>query len=324
MADDASVGPDAPDTAGRRILVLTNPRIARRLPGLTDTLSHALTPASRIESIEGPAAMAERALQAAAEGFDRIAVAGGDGTVGLLLRAMIGAGERSDSVLGVIPLGTYNNFARSLGIPMDVLGACHLLVHGQARRVDLGRVTSRRPPATFVFKEIAGVGVDATAFAAGVDVAGLIKIPVGAMSALSAILSYRPHPVRYRCDDERRWRRCTQLLIANTPMYGAAFPVLPEANAFDGRFHVLGRNWRGRLDLLRELRSILSGRHTELEEDLVVECRRVLVSGHSNVLLHADGEFFCRMPAAIEILPAAVAVVAPSGEPPAVSDYQTG
>jgi diacylglycerol kinase (ATP) len=162
-----------------------------------------------------------------------------------------------------------------------------------------------------VFKEVVGVGVDAMAFAGGIDVAGPAKIPLGAMSALSAVLSFRPHPVKYRWDAHRHWRRCTQLLIANTPTYAAAFPVLPEARPDDGVFNLLSRTWRGRLDLLRELPRILSGRHTDLEHDIASTCRSVQVAGHSNVLLHADGEFYCRLPAAIEILAGAVEVVVP-------------
>lgn len=294
-----------------RILVLTNPRILRRTPGMLDALRTHLTGGSRVENIDGPAAMVGRARQAADEGFDRVAVAGGDGTVGLLLRAMMD----QPLPIGIIPLGTFNNFARSLGIPISVPDACRVLVEGVPHAVDLGRVLARNPPATFVFKETVGVGVDAMAFAGGIDVAGPGKIPVGALSALSAVLSFRPHPVKFRCHGERHFHRCTQLLVANTPTFAAAFPVLPEARPDDGIFHVLARTWRGRLDLLAELPRILSGRHCDLEHDVALVCQRVYVAGHSNVLLHADGEFFCRMPASVEILPGAARIVVPRPGP---------
>lgn len=289
--------------------MLTNPRLSRRVAGLTETVLQCLTLGSRVESVEGPAAMTDRARLAASEGFDRVAVAGGDGTVGVMLRAMMGL----PTAVGIVPLGTYNNFAGSLGIPNTVADACRVLVEGEERAVDLGRVTARHPRASFIFKEMVGVGMDALAFATGFDVAGPGKIPVGALSALGALLSFRPHPVKFRCDGDRRWTRGTQILIANTPRYAAAFPVLPEALPYDGRLNVLARKWRGRLDLMWELPAILRGRHCDLEHDVTRVCRRVHVKGHSNVLLHADGEFFCRMPAIVEVLPGAVNVVVPRG-----------
>lgn len=251
--------------------------------------------------------MTLRAQSAAAGGARQIGVVGGDGTVGLLLRALVGL----DCALGVIPLGTFNNFASSLDIPMSIPEACRVLVDGTPRPVDLGRVTARHPPASYVFKEMVGVGVDAMAFAAGIDVAGPAKIPAGALSSISAIISFRPHPVKFRCPGDRHWTRCTQLLVANTPRYAAAFPVLPEAVPYDGQLNILARTWRGRLDLLRELPAILSGRHLGLQHDVSRVCRAVRVTGHSNVLLHADGEFFCRMPAYVEILPGIVRVLVP-------------
>lgn len=301
-----------PDARPPEVLVLTNPRITRRMPGLVDTLKTNLQDAS-VESIEGPTAMVERARAAVAEGVQRIVVAGGDGTVGLLLRAFAGGEPAAPRpTFGVIPIGTYNNFARALGVPTSVADACSVIGSGRAAAIDLGRVTSRYPPTSFIFKEVVGVGVDANAFASGLDVAGPAKIPVGALATVNAILRFRPYPVKYRFDPHARWQRCTQLLVANTPTCAAAFPVLPEARLDDGLFHVLSRSWRGRLDLLTELPRILSGRHCELEHDQVRTARSLYVTGHSSVLLHADGEFFCRMPATIEMLPAAVQMLLPA------------
>ena len=292
-------------------LVLVNPRLARRQPGLIDGIRSHLEDAL-VESIEGPAAMTGRACEAVSQGARTIVVAGGDGTVGLVLRALIELPEASRPTVGLLPIGTYNNFARSLGIPSDLAEACRIVSTGQTGSVDLGRVISRNPSASFVFKEVVGVGVDARAFASGLDVAGPAKIPVGALASLRAVLSYRPYPVKYRFEPKQRWQRCTQLLVANTPTCAAGFPVLPEARLDDGLFHVLSRSWRGRLDLMAELPLLLRGRHYELEHDQLQTASRVHVTGHSSVLLHADGEFFCRMPAIIEMLPSAVRVfVAP-------------
>lgn len=295
-----------------RILVLANPRVSRKHPGLNDAIKTHLAGAT-LETVEGPAAMSTRARAAADEGFERIVVAGGDGTVGVVIRALVDTGSSAQGpALGIIPIGTFNNFARSLGIPTDVAEACSVIESGTPAPVDLGRVISRSPATSFVFKEVVGVGIDALAFADSVDVAGPQKIPLGAMAAVSALLKFRLHPVKFRFSTTDRWERCTQLLVANTPTFCAAFPVAPEALLDDKLFHVISRTWRGRLHMLAELPRILSGRHCELERDSTRTASKVLVTGHSKVLLHADGEFFCRMPATIEMLAGAIRIIRPT------------
>jgi len=292
----------------RRALVLANPRIGRLQGGVAETLRQHL-PASicDVVAVDGPAAMARRAQAAASDGYDRVVVAGGDGSVGVVLRALAGTALP----IAIIPMGTYNNFAGSLGIPSDLVRACLIAMQGEAGAVDLARVVAQHPPATFVFKEVLGAGVDAMAFGAGVDVAGPAKIPVGALAALSAVVSFRPLPMRFRCDFARHSVHCTQLLVANTPRYGPAIPIVPEADPRDGWLHVMARTWRGRLDLMRELPQIFRGRHRELEHDVLVRARHVTIRGSPRILIHADGEFFCRLPITVEILPAAARVVLP-------------
>ncbi len=290
-----------------RILVLANQRLSRRIASFQEILAGQMGDRASIEQIDGPAAMAERARRALAEGYRRIAVAGGDGTVGVVVRALLGEPVE----IGILPIGTFNNFARSLGLPLQLLDAARVLVEGEPRAVDLGRVVSRHPATTFVFKEAVGVGIDAAAFATGPDVPGPSKIPHGIWATLKTLLFFRPKPVKFNCDDDRGWIRCTQLLVANASHYAAAFQILPEARPDDGVFHVLARRWRGRFNLLLELPAILTGRHCRLEHDVTRTCRKVRVAGHSSVLLHADGEFFCRMPATVEILEGAVTVIVP-------------
>jgi diacylglycerol kinase (ATP) len=308
--------------------VLVNPRLARRLGGLAEHLRTHFSVEPVIEVIEGTRIMAERAQRARQDGFDRLAVAGGDGTLGLIMRSI----HQHPIPLAILPIGTFNNFAMSLGIGPSLEEACRIAVEGVPHAVDLGRVTSQRPGVpvlpgggtgsanSFLFKEMVGVGVDATAFSTSVDVAGPVKIPIGVLSVLSATLSFRPHPIRYRLagDSSLRWHRATQIIIANTPCYAANFPVVPEAVPDDGWLDVLARNWRGRIELIRDMPQLLRGRHGDLEHDKYRRTKSVELRGSQKIILHADGEFFCRLPAVVEVVPKAIEVmVAPAARPPA-------
>ena len=103
------------------------------------------------------------ARRAAKQGCRLVLAAGGDGTVAAVAQGLIG----TSATLGILPLGTYNNTATSLGIPTDLHEACALIAAGVERRVDVGevRATGKRKPV--VFLEIGAVGLPATVTALG-------------------------------------------------------------------------------------------------------------------------------------------------------------
>lgn len=290
--------------------MLVNPRVGRGLTPVATLLRQLLPPECRVETVEGVPVMTRRIVEAASQGYERVGVAGGDGTVGVLFRTLVELRRRP--LAGILPFGTYNNFASSVGIPMEPAEACRAFSEGRPTFIDLGRVISRHPAATFVFKEMVGAGVDATAFSASPDVAGPAKIPMGFIATLGAFLSFRARSIHFRCNGHGTWYRCNQVLVGNTPRYCASFEVLPEARVDDGSLDVLARIWQGRLDMLRELPAILRGRHHELEHDLYRRAERVEIRGNRRVLLHADGEFFCRLPATVEVLPRVLQVMVPA------------
>lgn len=88
------------------------------------------------QAVDSPDALAPRLRQILERRPDIVALGGGDGTISALVDEMVG----HDVALGVLPFGTANSFARSLGIPLDVDGAVETIVAGRPRRIDLGRI----------------------------------------------------------------------------------------------------------------------------------------------------------------------------------------
>jgi diacylglycerol kinase family enzyme len=100
--------------------------------------------------------MARRAVK---DGYKIVIAMGGDGTIEAVMRGMIGTKAR----LGIVPVGTENNIARSLGIPMDLEKACALILSDNTLKLDMGQVKTRKGK-KFIFFELATVGLSSTIY----------------------------------------------------------------------------------------------------------------------------------------------------------------
>ncbi|HEY0449209.1 diacylglycerol/lipid kinase family protein [Actinophytocola sp.] len=152
-----------------RAVLVVNPKATATTAAGRDVLAHALASEVKLEILEtdyrGHAMAA--AAQAAVDGADLVVAHGGDGTVNEVVNGLLAGGvSESLPMLGIVPGGSANVFARSLGLPRDPVDATHQLLHAlqdrRSRQVGLGRVDSDRPgdPARW-FTFSAGVGWDA-------------------------------------------------------------------------------------------------------------------------------------------------------------------
>lgn len=135
---DADTRATAPDTA-RKICVIHNASSGRNSAGGDDLVSPALgalPPDVQVRRIGKGTSIADAARAAVADGYEIIVAAGGDGTIMTVASQLVGTGRR----LGVVPLGTFNYFARGLGIPEDPATAAALIGHGTTRSLSLGEV----------------------------------------------------------------------------------------------------------------------------------------------------------------------------------------
>jgi diacylglycerol kinase (ATP) len=167
----------------------------------------------------------------AASGPDRMAVAGGDGTIG----PVAGAAARIGVPLAVIPTGTANDFAREHGLPDDVDAAARLAATGSRTEVqELGFLADGRP---FVNVASAGLAPHAARRAEALKrVLGPLAYGAG---ALGAALSERPVPVRVRVDGATVFEGgCWQVIVAVTGAFGGGSGVA-EADPGDGRLDVV-------------------------------------------------------------------------------------
>lgn len=174
---------------------------------------------------------AARALArgAADNGEELVIVAAGDGTIEEVASQLVG----SNTALAVIPTGTMNNLARSLGIPLDIDEACALIGMGVTRKIDLGHVIANEKPDVEYFMETAGLGLSAIALPAGQaakkgEWAGIPK-------ALRNLFGMKPTPLLVEMDDQPAVLAHSQLVtVSNAPLLGMNFRVAPDAKMDDG------------------------------------------------------------------------------------------
>ena len=169
------------------------------------------------------------AKQAVKDGFDIVIAMGGDGTLEAVLRGMVGR----KTAMGIIPTGTQNNIAKSLGIPLEMEAACSLIASRHIRKLDVGKIKVKKGKKLYFF-ELTAVGLVAALYPETSKLANgnLSKLKDAALT----LIQHEPDPVVYlTLDDESKIKVRTMLVVvSNAPMFGANFLVAPEASVTDG------------------------------------------------------------------------------------------
>lgn len=176
-------------------------------------------------------------------GFKLVVVAGGDGTIDGVAGAMVG----SSATLGIIPTGTRNNMAMSLGIPSSIPQAVALLRQGRRLRIDVGQIQTGRVGSWFMEAATLGLLSDLYPLADGIQHGQLAQIG----ELLSAFVSATPSVLRLVLDG-RGQPDCTahMVLVSNMPYLGPNFQVAPGVSFQDGRLDVFIYSEMGKLDLI--------------------------------------------------------------------------
>ncbi len=247
--------------------------------------------------------LTELASEAVSAGYDVVVGCGGDGTVHHLLAPILGSSAR----LGIIPLGSGNDVARSLGIPRDYAAACEIVARGKIRRFDLARVGDR------LFASVAGVGLSADVN--HVANARATAWPGGRWRYVRALLevmrAYAPRRLRLLVDERELEREVVLVAVGNGAFFGGGFRILPDAQVDDGWLDVCVVNRLGRFQMLRAIPSVYRGghRHHPAAEFYRARCIRILSA--EPLKLFADGEYVQETPVTVEIVPRALRVIAP-------------
>lgn len=241
-------------------------------------------------------------VRAAAQRGDTVVTLSGDGMVGAaagVLRDVPG------SVLGVLPGGRGNDFARVLGVPLDAVQACQVIADGRPRRVDVGEAGGR----TFI--GIASVGFDSDANRIANQAPAWLGQGVYAYGALRALAAWRPATFELELDGAGERVVGYSVGAANSKAYGGGMFVAPGAELDDGLLDVVWKAHTPRLRFLRDLPKVFDGTHVESPSVTVRRAREVRISADRPFAIYADGDPIAELPVTVRAVPAALTVLAP-------------
>lgn len=259
------------------------------------------------------------AAEAVAARPDALVLIGGDGTLATVLDVLVGSGIP----LVLVPAGTGNDLARSLGIPFGSAETAALAVtaavHGVPHALDVGEATC--PDGTAHFLTVAALGFDAKVS----ERTNRLRWPPGRaryyLALVIELLRLRPMPFTLRADGvESPASDGTLIAVGNTRSYGGGMPVCPDADPHDGVFDVVHIAPVGRMQLIRLFPHLLRGTHVQLPQVSVMRATEVEVTA-PGLVVYADGERVGTESVRIRTIPGALSILLPSSDTSSGTDF---
>lgn len=249
----------------------------------------------------GPGQATSLARDRAAAGADCVIAFGGDGTVREVAAGILG----TDAALGILPGGTVNLLALSLGLPRDPLDAAKLLPRLRPQALDVGLVNEAP------FLMMISAGLDSSVLAA-LDTR--LKWRFGkAAIVLQGLQEWWRYPYpRFQILADGEPFEASFVAVANIPFYGGAYALAPGARPHDGQLDLVLFRGRGRLETIAFVADLLRGAHIRRPDVTVRHVREVVFESPAGAIAQIDGDV-CeeRLPLTVRIAPQPLRVMAP-------------
>ena len=288
----------------RDVCLIVNPRAgggraAKKLPEVEAALRGRGCP-FRVERTTSIAHARELA-QSTLETGEVAAAMGGDG----LLGAVAGELRGTDGVLGVVPGGRGNDWARKLGIPADADGAADVIAGGRTRTVDVALAGDR------AYLGIASAGIDSDVQV----IANATRLPLGALvyvyGTLRALAGWKPATWTVTIDGETRSFSGYSVAVANSGVFGGGMYLVPDASVDDGMLDVVLCADAPKRRYLSRLGAVFKGEHVGDPNLTFLKAREVSFHADRPFEAYADGDPIADLPATFRVAPGALRVLVP-------------
>lgn len=246
------------------------------------------------------------AIRRHADVAELVVIGGGDGTINAAAPALV----ETKLPLGILPLGTANDLARTLGIPNDLAGAADIIAKGERRAIDVGDVNG------ILFFNVASIGLSVDiARALSTDVKRRFGTLGYAIATIRALMQTRPFKAELSLGDIRRQSRSMQLAVGNGRYYGGGLMIAENADIDDGYldFYSLETDKIWKLALIYP--AFRRGRHGVWNEVRTASCSDITIATRRPRSVNTDGEITTTTPARFRLLDKAITVIVPSFAP---------
>ncbi len=247
-----------------------------------------------IQLTERRAHATELAETAARAGAEVIVAAGGDGTVHEVANGILMAAEGAEGVasttLGVLPIGSGNDFAWGMGMDKGLEDALSRLRRGHTRTIDVGYIETNSDPSQY-FINIVGAGFDADVIVEAQKIKRLRGFAIYLVAVLRTLfVHYRTPHVTVRYGDEVMKFPMFMTVIANGPRFGGGFLAAPHASYDDGIFDLCVVHDIGRFEALPVIPKIMKGEHMDHPKVTMARDKCVTIESPDGFASEADGE----------------------------------
>ncbi|HEV3474062.1 MAG TPA: diacylglycerol kinase family protein, partial [Actinomycetota bacterium] len=248
----------------------------------------------------------EASREAAGAGAGAVMAVGGDGQVGACANGVVG----TRTALAVVPAGSGNDFARSLGLePRRPLASLRLLLDGATKRIDVVHARGEGWDRRFVC--VGGAGFDSEGNEYANSLTRLSGTPRYVAAMLRTLVRFRM--ARFTIDVDGRTIRGPAWMVAvgNAPSYGGGMRIVPDAEVDDGLLDLCVVGAFSKPDFLRTFPKVFKGTHVAHPKVQTMRGRRAVLSADRPFEAYADGERLGPLPATFTVEPGALEVVAP-------------
>lgn len=249
----------------------------------------------------GHRAVQKRVRRSVKSGAELIVVCGGDGTLAHAVAEL----ATTDAVLGVVPAGTGNSFAHSLGIT-SLEQAFDAIVHGRCVNIDVGMVNGQ------YFANFATVGLAAEI---AQRTPRWLKHAIGAIAY--GVAAVRPILLGASFRSKVRWKknrldlRTRQIIVVSGRDFGHT-PVTPESSVTSGKLTFFATEERSAVDVFEFYSAFLAGTQMELPHAHYFQAKKISIETSPRMLVAIDGEPVCKTPATFRVVPDALRVMVPA------------
>lgn len=258
----------------------------------------------------------ELARQTALDGASCLIAVGGDGTFNESVNGLFADKKavNPDLVLGILPMGTGSDLARSFAIGRNSLEALKTLARGQLEKIDVGYARLRNGKGIakdHYFLNILSVGIGAE-IAFEVNHSSKWAGPLSYfLHTVKGIFKFRPQLATVRSSENVNFYSgsISELAVANGNYYGGGMLIAPGAKLNDGKFQVILIKGMSKPQLLLKLSSVYSGSHIRKDFTIVSECSWLEVESQESIIIESDGESSGALPLRVECLQEALQVI---------------